>query len=282
MTLSHKLLFRANRALIDHLQPIEPALLAFERQWIETLTARTQTPEQPATLSQWRRMFDALIAQDTAHEPPSARYVAEAMTRDEFKVLVQAFALDGLTEAQVFYHLMPRLSLEAQMPMVRMLLDEFGCGNLKRSHTTLYKALLSELGMPTDLPSHIEATNEAGCAFANLFCWLAMRADDPSWFAGMITYFETVVPTAFGCYTALCQRLGIQAHAYYSEHVHIDVFHALEGQRLLKAMDNSGALDCRKAWQGVCLGRAVIDEAFEQAVQDARAGSPGQEVAHAG
>lgn len=282
MTLSHRQLFCANRALIDHLQPIEPALLAFEQQWVNTLVARTRTPEQPATLAQWRRMFDALIAEDTVHEPASAAYVAQSMTREEFKHLVQTFALDGLTEAQVFYHLMPRLSLEAQMPMVRMLLDEFGCGNLKRSHTTLYKALLSELGMPTDLQSHIEVTSEAGCAFANLFCWLAMRADDPSWFAGMITYFETVVPTAFGCYTALCQRLGIQAHAYYSEHVHIDVFHALEGQRLLKAMDNDGGLDCSKAWQGACLGRAVIDEAFEQGVRDARAGSARLEVVHAG
>ncbi|PVZ19781.1 MULTISPECIES: iron-containing redox enzyme family protein [unclassified Pseudomonas] len=281
MTLSHKQLFRANRALIDHLQPIEPALLAFEQRWIDRLVVRTQTPEQPATLVQWRRMFDALMAQDTAEESPSARYVAQSMTREQFKCLVQAFALDGLTEAQVFYHLMPRLSLEAQMPMLRMLLDEFGCGNLKRSHTTLYKALLSELGMPTDLESHIEATNEAGCAFANLFCWLAMRADDPSWFAGMITYFETLVPTAFGCYTALCERLEIQAHHYYSEHVHIDVFHAKEGQRLLKAMANGGELDCAKAWHGVCVGRAVIDQAFEQAVRQARAGSAHPEVADA-
>ncbi|EKG30998.1 hypothetical protein ALP32_00674 [Pseudomonas avellanae] len=100
--------------------------------------------------------------------------------------------------------------------------------------------------------------------------WLAMRADDPSWFAGVITYFETVVPFFFECYTQLCERLQIQAHTYYSEHVHIDVFHAIEGQRLLKAMDVSGDLDPVKAWRGICMGREITNSAFDMAVDKAR------------
>ena len=103
-----------------------------------------------------------------------------------------------------------------------------------------------------------------------MFCWLAMRADDPSWFAGVITYFESVVPSFFQCYTQLCQRLGIQAHTYYSEHVHIDVFLAIEGQRLLKAMDLAGDLDPVKAWRGICLSREITNTAFDMAVEKAQ------------
>ena len=54
----------------------------------------------------------------------------------------------------------------------------------------------------------------------------------------------TVVPFFFECYTSICERLQIKAHTYYSEHVGtLTVFHAIEGQRLLKAMDVTGDLD---------------------------------------
>ncbi|WAH55551.1 iron-containing redox enzyme family protein [Pseudomonas silvicola] len=270
MNPSHKALFRANRALIERLTPIDPALLAFEQQWVEANFAATLTPEQPTDLAQLRKALAELIAFEKDQAPDSVVYVANDMDREEFKILVQEFALDGLTEAQVFYHLMPRLSLEAQMPMLRMMIDEFGSGNIKRSHTTLYQELLRELDMPVDLEHHIQVNGEAGCSFPNLFCWLTMRADDPSYFAGFVTYFETVVPFFFECYTDLCTRLGIQAHAYYSEHVHIDVFHALEGQRLLKAMDSGGHLDVGKAWRGICMGREIINAAFDAAVLKAQ------------
>lgn len=281
MKTSQKALFRANRALIERMVPLPADLMQFERTWIDNAIRESQTPEQPASFAELRKMLAALVEQDKADEPPTARYVAQDMDLDEFKILVQEFALDGLTEAQVFYHLMPRLSLEAQMPMLRMMIDEFGSGNIKRSHTTLYKVLLDELGMPTDLESNIKANGEAGCSFPNMFCWLTMRADDPSYFAGVITYFETVVPFFFGCYTALCERLSIKAHTYYTEHVHIDAFHALEGQRLLKAMDNDRALDYVKAWQGICMGRLITNTAFDEAVYKAQASKAGKEVAHA-
>lgn len=281
MTASQKSLFRANRELIERLRPIPDDLLRFEQQWIDRAISESLTTQQPSSLNQLRSMLDALIEQEQAEEPPTARYVAQDMTLDEFKILVQEFALDGLTEAQVFYHLMPRLSLAAQMPMLRMMIDEFGSGNIQRAHTTLYKVLLKELGMPTDLESNIQANGEAGCSFPNMFCWLTMRADDPSYFAGVITYFETVVPFFFGCYTTLCERLGIKAHTYYSEHVHIDVFHALEGQRLLKAMDSDHKLDYTKAWQGICMGRLITNNAFDQAVYKAQANTVAGEVAHA-
>lgn len=281
MTPSQKSLFRANRELIERMRPIPDELLRFEQQWVDRAISESLTTQQPGSLSELRSMLDALIEQEQAEEPPTARYVAQDMTLDEFKILVQEFALDGLTEAQVFYHLMPRLSLAAQMPMLRMMIDEFGSGNIQRAHTTLYKVLLKELGMPTDLESNIQANGEAGCSFPNMFCWLTMRADDPSYFAGVITYFETVVPFFFGCYTTLCDRLGIKAHTYYSEHVHIDVFHALEGQRLLKAMDSDHKLDYTKAWQGICMGRLITNNAFDQAVYKAQASTVAGEAAHA-
>ncbi|CAN1598403.1 iron-containing redox enzyme family protein [Pseudomonas sp. B21-028] len=265
-----KALFLANRACIKQLKPLESHILAFERDWIESTIQKTRTVNPPTDLAALRKQLAELVEMDRSEVPPSAAYVSDHMNLDEFKILVQEFALDGLTEAQVFYHLMPRLSLAAQMPMLRMMIDEFGSGNLKRSHTTLYIDLLKELRMPTDLDFYIDVNAPAGFSFPNMFCWLTMRADDPSYFAGVITYFETVVPFFFECYTSICSRLQIQAHTYYSEHVHIDVFHAIEGQRLLKAMDVAGDLDPVKAWEGICMGRDITNAAFDGAVDKAR------------
>ncbi|KTC38902.1 hypothetical protein AO265_28710 [Pseudomonas sp. ABAC61] len=245
-----KELFLANRSCIKHLKPLERRIAEFEHDWIFSTIDKTITAEVPRDLASLRQRLADLVEQDRSDVPPSAVYVAEQMTLDEFRILVQEFALDGLTEAQVFYHLMPRLSLEAQMPMLRMMIDEFGSGNIKRSHTTLYMDLLKELEMPTDLPFYIEANSSAGYSFPNMFCWLTMRADDPSYFAGVITYFETVVPFFFECYT--------------------DVYHAIEGQRLLKAMDVAGDLDPVKAWQGICMGRDITNAAFDAAVEKAQ------------
>lgn len=263
-------LYIANRAQTKRLAPIDESLLHFERDWTLSTLRKVATSDLPANLDELKQRLSALIKQDEEDDAESVRYVANEISIDEFRILVQEFAADGLTEAQVFYYLMPRLSLEAQMPVLRMLVDEFGSGNLQRSHTSLYIQLLDELGLPKELSYYIDNVSPAAFAFVNMFYWLTVRADDPSYFAGVITYFESIIPSFFLCYTKACDRLGIRAHHYYSEHVHIDVFHAIEGHRLLRAMDKTGELDCAKAWQGVCFGREITTQAFESAVSKAR------------
>jgi hypothetical protein len=271
----HRRLYLFNRARLRDPQVRSPALLAFERRWIADQLASFlphgaphAAPRDPAEL---RRRLAQRIEDEQREAPASARYVAEQMTRDEFRILVQEFAIDGLTEAQVFYYVLPRLALEAQMPLLRILIDEFGSGNLKRAHTSLYVNLLRELQMPIDLEFYCDRIEPACFAFVNLFFWLCIRADDPSYFAGAITYLETSIPVFFACYVQACKRLALAGHAYYSEHQHIDAFHALEGHNLLRAMHATGTLDAGKAWTGVQLASAITSAAFEAAVAKARA-----------
>lgn len=263
-------LYLFNRARLRDPEASAPELLELERRWIASHIAEIGPHGAARDLTEVRARLARMIEDEQREVPDSARYVAERMTLDEFRILVQEFAVDGLTEAQVFYYALPRLPLEAQMPMLRIMIDEFGSGNLRRAHTSLYVNLLHELGMPTDPTFYFDRIEPECLAFVNLFFWLSIRADDPSYFAGAITYLETTVPVFFECYVQACDRLGIQAHAYYSEHRHIDAFHAVEGQNLLRAMQATRSLDPSKAWQGARLASIIIGNAFEAAVAKAR------------
>lgn len=280
---SQKELYLLNRARLQDPAAGPLAPLAFERGWIEGhLQAMPGDGQGPADLAALRRLLAQMIEDEQRELPDSARYVAEQMTLDEFRILVQEFGIDGLTEAQAFYYVLPRLTLEAQMPMLRIMIDEFGSGSLPRAHTTLYVHLLRELQMPLELAYYIERIEPDCFAFVNLFFWLGLRADDPSYFAGAITYLETVIPVFFECYVQACRRLGISAHHYYSEHQHIDAFHAVEGQQLLRAMHTTHTLDARKAWDGARLASAITAAAFETAVAKARRIGEAGEAGEAG
>lgn len=268
--LDHKHLYLFNRARLQDPAATSLELLGFEHRWIADQLDALPAHDAPGDLAALRRELAQMIEGEQREAPDSARYVAEQMSLDELRILVQEFAIDGLTEAQVFYYVLPRLTLEAQMPMLRIMIDEFGSGNLKRAHTSLYVNLLRELEMPTDLTFYCERIEPSSFAFVNVFFWLSLRADDPSYFAGAITYLETAIPAFFECYVRACQRLGVTAHAYYSEHQHIDAFHAIEGQHLLRAMQATHTLDPRKAWLGARLASAITGAAFEAAVQKAR------------
>lgn len=267
--LDQKQLYLYNRAQIQACRDTDPTMLAFERQWIETYLRQDESTLTGKGFTDWRAQFHTFMEQEQAEPPDTAVYVAERMSLNEFRILVQEFAVDGLTEAQAFYYILPRLTLEAQMPMLRIMIDEFGSGNLKRAHTTLYVQLLEELGMPTELDAYIERTGNSSFEFVNLFFWLTLRAEDPSYFVGALTYLETAIPTFFECYVDACKRLGIKAHAYYSEHQHIDAFHAQEGLRILRAMERTDTLNAEKAWQGVLLASTITGGAFDTAVEKA-------------
>ena len=268
--ITHKQLYLHNRQVIQSdLSGFLGAFREFEERWIRSCLQDLRIDERPLSFGQLTDQLDQLIEEEASAESEEVRFVEERITLEQFRILVQEFALDGLTEAQSFYYIMPRLPLPAQLPMLRILIDEFGSANPSRMHTTLYINLLKELQMPTDIPYYLEKISDAGFAFVNHFYWLTIRADDPSYFAGSITYLESIIPHLFPCYTTACKRLGIKAHHYYSEHCHIDHFHAIEGRRLLQAMARQGCLDADKAWLGARLTQAITNHTFNEALRKA-------------
>jgi hypothetical protein len=265
--LTQKKLYLYNKRQLKQAKEHDNSYNDYEKLWISSGLKSIDDSLTPNSYDDLISAIANLVASESNDTTESSIYVSKKINLDQFRVLVQEFAVDGLTEAQIFYAIMPRLTLTAQLPMLRILIDEFGSGNPKRTHSELYKNLLRELYMPTDEAFYYDKTDNLSYAFINMFYWLTLRADDPSYFVGALTYLESIIPAVFPCYIDACQRLGVRHHHYYSEHCHIDTYHAKECFRILKAMHQTDSLDISKAWKGLRLASLVTNQAFEQAVQ---------------
>lgn len=263
-----KRLFRYNRSIpcADTVARLEE----IENTWIVPLVASVQadTPTL-ASRTEWVRALDGLLDQERSGSAASV-YLAESASREQFAVVVSEFALDGLTEAQNFFPAIARLPLRAQMPLVRVLIDEFGCGNLQQAHSQLYRNLLTELGLPLGLNSYLNRTSDETYAFLNVFYWLTQRAPQVEYFLGALAYLEASIPTAFTYYARACERLGIEHGQYYTEHVHIDGFHMQEMQVAIREYEASENMNPTLLWVGARLLSELIGAAFEVAVKRAR------------
>ncbi|MGB6162348.1 MAG: iron-containing redox enzyme family protein [Pseudonocardiaceae bacterium] len=263
-----KRLFIHNRSLptADRYTQIE----CLERDWIIPKIAALAACTPPiGSRAQWGTALEGLLANEQ-EGTPAGRYLAEKASLKEFTLVVREFALDGLTEAQNFFPIIPRLPIRAQMAVVRVLIDEFGCGNLQQAHSQLYRNLLTELGLPLDLNHYLDYTSDETYAFLNVFYWLTQRVPEVEYFLGALAYLEASIPAAFTVQVRACERLGITHGRYYSEHVHIDDFHRREMQLAIREYEAAHALHPTKLWIGALLLSELIGTAFEAAVLRAR------------
>lgn len=263
---SQKALFLYNRVV-----PLDAAsyekLLAAEAPWIERLLATfEQRAEAVSSIKEFEQRLDALVDEDARHPPASCLFLAQAADRAQFKHIVDQFAVDALTEAQAFFPILPRLPIEAQMPLMRVLIDEFGCGNLGQMHTYLYVQLLRELGSPTDVAHFVDIARDEVFAFVNVFHWMTKRAPEVEYFLGALAWFESVVPSFFAHYVKACARLHINAHHYFTEHVHIDSYHARSALLAIHETARHRPIDCGNLWVGALVAHHVTGAAFDKVV----------------
>ncbi|XYH95777.1 iron-containing redox enzyme family protein [Sorangium sp. So ce1128] len=267
--MDQKQLFLYNRSSGDALRRDE--ILDAERRWVDAAVSAREVSAQ--AVSSRAELFAALrdrLEEERASPLESAAFVADGATLTQFKVIVAEFAVDGLTEAESFLPIVQRLPFKAQMAVLRVLIDEFGGGNADRAHSQLYRDLLSELRMPLDINGYLDEINEESFAFSNIFYWLVQRAPRVEYFLGALAYLESSVPISFGCFSAACDRLGIASSLYYTEHIHIDQYHARELKTAIREVEDVAGIDFRKVWVGVDVASAILAQAFEAAVDKAR------------
>lgn len=259
-----KTLFRYNRSIPT--AEVYSRIERLEAPWIGGLLAELeQSTPTVASRAEWVDLLDDLLATEKAGSD-SAHFLADHASYEQFRGYVREFAPDGLTEAQNFFPAVARLPIKAQMAVMRVLIDEFGCGNLFQAHSYLYRRLLVEFGLPTELDAVIDGTGDETFAFLNVFYWLTQRARSIEYFLGALAYLEASIPDAFSFLAAGCERLGIANGRYYTEHIHIDAFHLKEMQTAVREHEVARGLDATKVWIGSRLLSNVLGTAMDSAV----------------
>ncbi|NUT99080.1 MAG: iron-containing redox enzyme family protein [Saccharothrix sp.] len=241
-----------------------------ERPWIDGLLRQVEATTPPiASRAEWVERLDEMLAEEAAGSE-STRFLAEDATREQFRSFVREFGLDGLTEAQNFFPAVMRVPIKSQMALMRVLIDEFGCGNLQQSHSHLYGKLLAELDLPGAVEDLVDTTSDETFQMLNAFYWLASRAPTVEYFLGALAYLEASIPSAFSCLAQACSRLGLENGAYYTEHLHIDAFHMKELQTAIREFEVVNGLDPTKVLIGAKLLSTLIAGAVDAAVARAR------------
>lgn len=62
----------------------------------------------------------------------------------------------------------------------------------------------------------------------------------------------------------VCERLGVASLKYFSEHIHIDVFHARDAQLSLREAEAEVPVDYTKVWIGSKVAWPLASEAFDK------------------
>jgi hypothetical protein len=257
----HEKLFHYN------LGPQGPAarLLRHEEAWVQAELARLGAEPAPATFTSFAQELKRVVRAD-ASPGETGEFLAGRAGREQFKVVVGEYAPDGLTEASAMCHAIPRLPPEAQMPLVRVAIDEYGCGNGERAHAQLYRVLMEELGMDRRVGPNVAEASTPSLMAVNVWHWLTRRAPDIEPYLGALAYVEAAIPAAFQPFAAACERLGIAAHAYFTEHIHIDEYHARDALGIFPALARTRPVDFGRAWAGMRLVRRLSRRAFRTAI----------------
>ncbi|MCF2149642.1 iron-containing redox enzyme family protein [Desmonostoc muscorum LEGE 12446] len=264
-----KELFLYNRSILD--ADAYKKMLQIEKSWIDEVFDSIQSKIKVIkSRAEFKEAFNNFLLEERNASPDDYDYISTQISLKEFQVIVQEFAIDGLTEAQSFLSIISRLPLTAQMPMLRVLIDEFGCGNYEYSHSHLYHKLLCELEMPTSIENYLDILNPESYAFLNIFYWLTMRASYVEYFLGALAYLESMIPFTFKCFADACERLNITNSKYYTEHIHIDNFHAKDMLRTLWEVESAVGLDYTKVWTGIQIASLIIAQAFDAALKKAK------------
>lgn len=247
-------------------------LLDIEANWVVPLAEEVEetAPTFASREELMEALHDLLRTEEASGPTEDERFIAEDTTLAQFRSIVTDFAVDGLVESQSHLGIIRRLPAKARTAVLRVLIDEFGCGNDDQEHAQLYHKLVAELGLPTDLEYYVRVAPEECFAYVNLFHWFADRAPAPEYFLGGYAYFESAVLYGFKCYAAAAKRLGIENDRYYSEHLYIDTFHSKQMQASLRALEQARPLDLPKVWAGITLTSEIVAGATVAAAARAR------------
>lgn len=161
--------------------------------------------------------------------PPSAAglYFRDHAGVPAYSRLVEIASLDGLVEASQLSRTLGGVSNDVHSTLTRLLLEEYGGGKPARKHSAYFRTMMEALGLDTSPEAHLDLVPWEVLAGINHSFLLSDRKRFFLRYVGGLLYTEVSVPSAFRCYRAAAERLGLPADAmtYWDLHIKEDARH---------------------------------------------------------
>ena len=176
--------------------------------------------------------FDVSTAIDqlifTAKGPSLPAYFNQRGTLDQLRELCVHRSASHLREADPHAFAIPRLTGEAKAAMVEIQYDRRSTGDAARTHSTLYGATMTALGLDSSYGSYVEMLPGVTLATVNLVSMFALHR---KWRAALVGQLAVTEMTSVGPmerYSRALERFGIgpEGCRFYDAHVDIDSHHA--------------------------------------------------------
>jgi hypothetical protein len=233
----HRVLYRINRLKLfwyDDLDAYENERSAYLRDTRDRIEATWQASEAAKHDTHALRALNVEVAlRERAAadvDPPlsaTGRYFCEDAGEPAYRKLLAIASLDGLVEASQLSRTLGGVSNEVHAMLTRLLLEEYGCGRLRRKHSSYFEAMLTVLGMDTTPEAYFDSIPWQVLAAINHSFLLSERKRHFLRYIGGLLYTEISVPSAFHAYRTCAARLGLSdtGRAYWDLHIKEDERH---------------------------------------------------------
>ncbi|WP_041237959.1 iron-containing redox enzyme family protein [Gloeothece citriformis] len=233
----HRILYRINRLNLfwyddlEHYKNERSFYLQWVRNRIEEVWQAWELSHLDRVQLQQTDIKQALIERGEADlNPPiseNKQYLREQISVEGYRHLLMIASLDGLVEASRLSRILGGASNEVQATLIRVLLEEYGNGRLKRKHSTFFAQMMAELGLKTEPEAYLNLVPWEVLACINHNFLLTECKRHFLRYNGGLTYFEIVGPSIYQDYMRAAQRLQLSqtAMGYWELHIREDERH---------------------------------------------------------
>jgi hypothetical protein len=206
----------------------EPSLLAFrgalERAFEDALLERVEHPGEAAA-ADMDLQLRALIDADDG--PPLSRYLETRATLEQAREFLVHRSAYHLKEADPHSWALPRLGGKPKAALVEIQADEYGSGEERWMHATLFADALVAAGLDPSYGAYLDVIPGTTLATVNLMSLFGLHRRWRGAIVGHLAIFEMTSTGPNRRYGNAFRRLGFGSGvtAFFDEHVEADAVH---------------------------------------------------------
>lgn len=159
--------------------------------------------------------------------PALASFLARRGTLEHYSEFLRHRSVYHLKEADPHTWVIPRLSGRPKAALVEVQADEYGGGRLERMHSTLFAAVMRELGLSERHGAYLDVVPATTLAVTNLISMFGLHRRLRAAAVGHLAAFEMTSSNPNRLYGNGLRRLGFgpAATRFFDEHVEADAVH---------------------------------------------------------